>query len=120
MNSRKNGIVAAVCIMIILIACMFYVQQVQRSIYKESSVHLQELYSQVNETFTSLVARNWNLLEDMMPYIREQLESGNEDAVSSYIDDSRENWGFTEFYFINSDGRCLDSQGEYGLSLIHI
>ena len=114
MNSRKNGIVAAVCIMIILIACMFYVQQVQRSIYKESSVHLQELYSQVNETFTSLVARNWNLLEDMMPYIREQLESGNEDAVSSYIDDSRENWGFTEFYFINSDGRCLDSQGEYG------
>ena len=54
MNSRKNGIVAAVCIMIILIACMFYVQQVQRSIYKESSVHLQELYSQVNETFTSL------------------------------------------------------------------
>lgn len=112
MNSRKNSIVAAVCIMVILVACTVYAQLVQRSIYKESSVHLQELYSQVNETFTSLVTRNWNLLRDLEPYIKEQLELGNVSTVEDYINASRNNWGFNEFYFINSDGRCLDAHGE--------
>ena len=68
--NRKNGIAAAICIALILSACMIYVHLVQRSIYKESSVHLQELYGQVNETFATLVSRNWNLLSDWDPYIR--------------------------------------------------
>ncbi|MGN0703407.1 MAG: ATP-binding protein [Lentihominibacter sp.] len=112
--NRKNGIVAAVCIVLILSACMFYVQLVQRSIYKESSVHLQELYGQVNETFTSLVERNWNLLRDWEPYIRDQIARGNDKNVENYIDNGRNSWGFTEFYFINSDGSCMNSQGTYG------
>lgn len=113
MNNRRNGIVAAFCIMLILSACMVYVQMVQRSIYKESSVHLQELYGQVNETFTSMVSRNWNLLNDWEPYIREQLEDGNVENIRAYINKGKDSWGFTEFYFINTDGRCLDSQGKF-------
>ena len=112
--NRKNGIAAAVCIALILSACMIYVHLVQRSIYKESSVHLQELYGQVNETFTTLVSRNWNLLSDWDPYIREQLDGGNEDNVAGYIDRGKDKWGFTEFYFIDSDGGCINPQGRYG------
>ena len=112
--NRKNGIAAAICIALILSACMIYVHLVQRSIYKESSVHLQELYGQVNETFATLVSRNWNLLSDWDPYIREQLAGGNEDNVAGYIDRGKAKWGFTEFYFLDSDGGCINPQGRYG------
>lgn len=93
---------------------MIYVNLVQKSIYKESSVHLQELYGQVNETFTSLVSRNWNMLKDWEPYIQEQLELGNEENVKEYIRTARENWQFSEFYFIDADGRYMTEQGMSG------
>ncbi|MGN0658975.1 MAG: ATP-binding protein [Emergencia sp.] len=115
---RKKFI--AVILLIMLIAGMVlaycYSQFIRNRILEESRNHLEETYSQVNNTFSALVARNWNLLGDWLPYISEQAGSTDGmDNIRDYIDEARQKWNFTDFYLLdrNSTYRTLDGDAGY-------
>lgn len=102
------------CITLILILFLMYNHFVSVRIYEESTSHLQEIYTQVNRTFSSLVSRNWNLLSDWSSYIGYVTSNENEDDLPQYLQAGQEKWNYTDFYFLSSDGNYMTLEGDEG------
>lgn len=80
-------------------------------IFNESSRHLHEIYSQVNDSFNALVQNNENLLEDWSARLANE-EYKNDKDIADYFTKCRERWNFTDFYFINSNKETLSIDGK--------
>lgn len=89
-----------------------YLSFVDQKIYEESTNHLTEVYTQVNDKFSSLVSDNWNLLEGWAYHIASHPAS--DDETQSFIALEQEKWGFTDFYFLNRNGNYLTAGGLTG------
>lgn len=89
-----------------------YLSFVDQKIYEESTNHLTEVYTQVNDKFSSLVSDNWNLLEAWTYHIASHPAS--DDETQRFIALEQEKWGFTDFYFLNRDGNYLTAGGLTG------
>ncbi len=84
---------------------------ISKRIDEDSAVHLQEIYGQVNNSFGSFVDRNWGLLNEWGR--RFELAEGLDRAsVTAMVDQERERWGFSEFYFLSADGIGMTPAGE--------
>ncbi len=102
-------LVAAVCALAVWIGTAYF-DFISQRIYKDSTDHLQEIYGQVNRSFSSFTNRNWGLLKSWGSYLAQA--EGQEEAVADYLEAERESWGFSQFYFLSRDGACLSAQGE--------
>ncbi len=100
------------CIVVIATVLIgaFYFNFISRRIYEDSADHLEEIYGQVNRSFGAFIERNWGLLDDWGLYL--SLEKNSEiDTALDLIEKEQNYWGFSEFYFLSSDGNCMSPQG---------
>ncbi len=95
-------IVAAIVIVIVV----YYFNFISRRIYEDSTKHVEEIYVQVNNSFGAFVERNWGLLKSWDVYI----DNEDDGKISSFINGEKNDWGFTEFYFLSSDS-CMTLDG---------
>ena len=89
---------------------MFYFDYISQRIYEDSTVHLKEIYSQVNNSFGAFLERNWGVLDSWGDYFA-VTEDNENDEVSAFIAKEQKSWGFSDFFFIAADGRCVTLNG---------
>ena len=90
-----------------------YFDFISERIYEDSTEHLGEIYGQVNRSFGAFVERNWGLLDNWGDYFALAGEQKG-DAISDFIADKQEYWGFSEFYFLSENKTFMRSDGSQG------
>ena len=104
-------LVAFLMVFGIVKAGFIYYDFVSRTIYLESTAHLKEIYYQANQTLYNLVSVNWSRLRMWVPYLE---TAGDDDAITDYLHQAREETNFTNFFFISRDGDYLTLEGDSG------
>ena len=64
MLKRGRKLLALVIAELVLLSGKYCIDFIHKSIIAESSSHLEEIYTQINASFTALVSNNWNMLAD--------------------------------------------------------
>ena len=83
----------------------------EHTIYEESTAHLTEIYHQANQTLYNKVSLNWGVMRMWTPY----LECAQSDAdVRSFLAQAKEEYQFTDFFFVSRDGSYITLDGEQG------
>ena len=80
--------------------------------YETSSRNLNEVYTQVSEKFMQITQQQWKLLGMTGDFINEA--DGNEEDVRTFLNEWKNEWHYTEFYFIDDDCNYLSSAGKRG------
>lgn len=116
-NEYRKYFFAAVGVAIIVFACvgvimLNYSITVRRELYETSSKNLNEVYTQVSEKFMQITGQQWNLLGMTGDYIDEAGE--NIDSISKFLTEWKNEWHYTEFYFIDDACNYLSSSGKKG------
>lgn len=114
MDKRKKfiGITAVICLFAILCVLIgIYFRFVSRMIYEESSQHLTEIYTQINQSLSDTVSEKWRALEFWSRYL--QISDSDED-ISDFIESRKKQWNFRDFYFISSNGSYRTAEGKSG------
>lgn len=114
MENRKRWIsefIVSCLLILVCLACITYFKFVNSMIYEESSQHLMEIYTQVNQSLQDIVTEKWNILNVWNQYF----ENANDDSkISDFVYSQKEQWKFTDFYFISSDGNYITVDGKTG------
>ncbi len=116
-EKKTTPLIIAVMILTILCAAV-YGMFTSHKITEESENHLHEIYSQVNNTFLSTLYRNDSMLFDARVFIEDLVARGDEAALHSYIQQGKQVWGYTDFYFMDYEGNYIrldDKQGTFDL-----
>ncbi len=92
---------------VILISSVYF-RYISRRIYEDSTRSLDEIYSQVNRSFSAFVERNWGLLES---WENAGVFSEDEEALSVFLEKEQAYWGFTAFRFLSGAGGSLSPDG---------
>ena len=87
-----------------------YFNFISQRIYEDSTGHLSEIYGQVNRAFGSFVEKNWGLLDSWGDSLVLAEEKGGS-AAADFIAGEQDYWGFSEFYFLSGDERCMTLSG---------
>lgn len=112
---RKWYLFSAVLAFLLLCGVyQWYSRFISQNIYEESIEHLEEIYTQVNRTFATLVVKNWKLLDGWESYINHLQEKDSEDEITQYILEEIDKWNITEFYFLDVNGNYQTADGEKG------
>ena len=83
----------------------------EHTIYEECTAHLTEIYHQANQTLYNKVSLNWGVMRMWTPY----LERAQSDAdVRSFLAQAKEEYQFTDFFFVSRDGSYITLDGEQG------
>ena len=111
----KNRILAVLAVLLlgvgILTSCVVFTDFMSHIIYEESTAHLTEIYHQANQTLYNKVSLNWGVMRMWAPY----LESAQSDAdVCSFLAQAKEEYHFTDFFFVSRDGSYITLDGERG------
>ena len=111
----KNRILTVVAALLlsasVLIGGFVFMDFMDRTIYDESTAHLTEIYHQANQTLYNKVSFNWGIMRMWAPY----LESAQSDAdVYSFLAQAKEEYQFTDFFFVSRDGSYIALDGERG------
>lgn len=111
-KAKAALITTAVCAAVAL-ACLAYATFIDAKINEESTNHLTDVYTQVNDKFSTLVSKNWNLLSVWARHI-DALGEGSEEELREFLRLEKEKWNFTDFYFLANDGSYLTADGDTG------
>ena len=111
----KNRILAVLAVLLlgvgILTSCVVFTDFMSHIIYEESTAHLTEIYHQANQTLYNKVSFNWGVMRMWTPY----LERAQSDAdVSSFLAQAKEEYQFTDFFFVSRDSSYITLNGERG------
>ena len=111
----KNRILAVLAVLLlgvgILTSCVVFTDFMSHIIYEESTAHLTEIYHQANQTLYNKVSLNWGVMRMWTPY----LERAQSDAdVRSFLAQAKEEYQFTDFFFVSRDGSYITLDGEQG------
>ena len=111
-KSRILAVIAALLLGIsILTSFVVFTDFMEHTIYEESTAHLTEIYHQANQTLYNKVSFNWGIMRMWTPY----LESAQSDAdVCSFLAQAKEEYLFTDFFFVSRDGSYITLDGEQG------
>ena len=144
---RRSTLIAIVVILASIVgACVSYAHFTNAKVFRESAQHLEEIYGQIDKTFTALATDTWNHLDTWNVAI-EQIgatttfgaqnsqatardDTPDTPTVASFLMREQEKWGFTSFYFLDGnryralsgDTGEFDTEGqleELGSSLDH-
>ena len=95
----------------VLIGGFVFMDFMDCTIYDESTAHLTEILHQANQTLYNKVSFNWGIMRMWAPY----LESAQSDAdVDSFLAQAKEEYQFTDFFFVSRDGSYIALDGERG------
>ncbi len=89
---------------------IIYFSFISDRIYEDSTKHLEELYRQVNSAFGSFAKSNWGLLESWDKSIDIE-RAADDEAIADFIEEQQSYWGFSEFYFLSKDKKCMTPDG---------
>ena len=111
----KNRILAVLAVLLlgvgILTSFVVFTGFMEHTIYEESTAHLTEIYHQANQTLYNKVSFNWGVMRMWTPY----LERAQSDAdVSSFLAQAKEEYQFTDFFFVSRDSSYITLNGERG------
>ena len=111
----KNRILAVIAVLLlgigILTSFVVFTDFMEQTIYEESTAHLTEIYHQANQTLYNKVSFNWGVMRMWTPY----LERSQSDAdVCSFLAQAKEEYQFTDFFFVSRDGSYITLDGEQG------
>lgn len=102
------------CAIIAIVAGLSYANFVANKLYEESRSHLTEIYTEVNQTFTTLATTNWNMLMDWNEYLAYGLDTLPQDRLDEYFEADKSRWGYTEVYFLKDTGEYMTLDGKHG------
>lgn len=91
-----------------------YLLHIQQQIYAEGARATQELYEQVNKTFTMFAQRNWNVLMDWGSALG-SLEDPESATRFRNFDEEREIWNYSDFYMVNESWQYWTVAGRQGV-----
>ena len=111
----KNRILAVLAVLLLGVGIwtsfVVFTDFMEHTIYEESTAHLTEIYHQANQTLYNKVSLNWGVMRMWAPY----LESAQSDAdVCSFLAQAKEEYHFTDFFFVSRDGSYIALDGERG------
>ena len=111
----KNRILAVLAALLlgvgILTSFVVFTDFMEQTIYEESTAHLTEIYHQANQTLYNKVSFNWGVMRMWAPY----LERAQSDAeVCAFLAQAKEEYQFTDFFFVSRDGSYITLDGEQG------
>ena len=113
-HSRQNLYAAAACLLsIALLVCLSaqYLSFVSKTIYAESTEHLEEVLHKSNNMLSMIVKKNISYLHLWNGF----LSSDPDDAsTQTYLESAQQQLGFAEFYFLSYDGNYMTPGGETG------
>ena len=111
---RKRLSAAAVLFLLVLLAAGFsvrYLSFVSRTIYQESTSHLEEVLHKSNNMLKEMVRKNLTYLHLYNGFLE---STSDEDEIQTYIEAAQQNTGFADFYFLTYDGNYMTVTGETG------
>ena len=109
---RILAVIAALLLGIGILRCFFvFTDFMAHTIYEESTAHLTEIHRQANQTLYNKVSFNWGVMRMWTPY----LERAQSDAdISAFLAQAKEEYHFTDFFFVSRDGSYITLDGEQG------
>ena len=111
---RKRLSAAAAIFLLVLLAAGFsvrYLSFVSRTIYQESTSHLEEVLHKSNNMLKEMVRKNVTYLHLYNGFLE---NTSDEDEIQAYIEQAQKNTGFANFYFLTYDGNYITVTGETG------
>ena len=114
-STIKNRILAVLAALLLGIGILtsfdVFTDFMEQTIYEESTAHLTEIYHQANQTLYNKVSFNWGVMRMWTPY----LERAQSDAdVCAFLAQAKEEYQFTDFFFVSRDGSYITLDGEQG------
>ena len=96
----------SITLLTVLLAMVFaasigvYSSYIGMKIYQESSDHLLESFSQISETFTLFVQRNWTVLSQWDGLLKDA-DIDHADSIGADMQANKESWHYSDFYLFN-------------------
>lgn len=132
----QYAIIIAVSVIAVLVTSILYAVFTNNYIFTESEEHLTEIYSQIRTTFAQSVENNrkllrgWdNIVELAVKNINDADANGDartadnrNDEFVKFMIDQKEEWGFTNFYFIGNESEVeADENGfEHSVDVVGV
>lgn len=110
---KGRKLIALVIAVLVLLSGIYCVDFIHESIVAESASHLEEIYTQINASFKVLVSNNWNMLDDWKYHIGHTANE-SEGKLREFLRNGKDNWNFTDFYFIGENGSYRSFLGGEG------
>ena len=110
---KRLSAAAAIFLLVFLVAgfCVRYLSFVSRTIYQESTSHLEEVLHKSNNMLKEMVRKNLTYLHLYNGFLE---STSDEDEIQAYIEAAQQNTGFADFYFLTYDGNYMTVTGETG------
>ena len=110
---RKNFacLVIVTATLIVILSAYIYNAISSKLIFKESTTHLNEIYTQVGNSLSNLLSENWNTMDMWIPYLE---DTDDDKKIRTYIENIRRIGAFTDFYFLDKDGSYCTVEGNTG------
>ena len=84
---------------------------VSGTIYEESTAHLVEIFHQANQALYNMVSVNWSRMRMWTPFIE---KANSEQEIVEYVNQTRDESNFTDFFFISRNGNYITLEGQKG------
>ena len=113
-HPRQKWLPAAAILLLVLLAAGFgvrYVSFVSRTIYQESTSHLEEVLHKSNHMLKEMVRKNLTYLHLYNGFLE---NTSDEAKIQAYIEEAQQDTGFAAFYFLTYDGNYMTVTGETG------
>ena len=110
---KRLSAAAAILLLVLLIAgfSVRYLSFVSRTIYQESTSHLEEVLHKSNNMLKEMVRKNLTYLHLYNGFLE---STSDEDKIQTYIEEAQQDAGFVDFYFLSYDGNYMTVTGETG------
>ena len=116
-KKRKNILLMAGMLLVMLVGILIYSGYTQKQIYQESTANLLSTYGQSAKTFAMFAQRNWNILNDWESYLNALAEKGEqEEQWQAYIA-QKATWQYTDFYLFNEQCEFWTTAGRQGTAV---
>lgn len=85
---RKNfaWLVIVTATLIVMLSAYIYNVISSKLIFKESTTHLNEIYTQVGNSLSNLLSENWNTMDMWIPYLE---DTDDDKKIRTYIENIR-------------------------------
>ena len=95
----------------VLVAGVRYTQFVAQTVYHESISHLREIAHLSTTMLNELIDKDIAYLHMWGQYLG---KAASEEEIRTYIETARKETGFSQFYFLSSEGYYMTPEGETG------
>ena len=113
-KKRKNILLIAGMLLVLLVGILVYGAYTQEQIYQESTENLLSTYGQSAKTFTMFAQRNWNILNDWDSYLCALVERGEQEGQWQEYIAQKATWQYTDFYLFNEQCEFWTTAGRQG------